>query len=124
MATATALSGPWPDSFSHLTGIIIVIAQFRWWDLQHGSVRVVIIVHNIRCGSHPRPQILVSAVAMYHTSLTNHSPVAPGSWKNPGPPPLNPLHLDLEAPGAAHGYTSMATMPVNLVGGYGDERAL
>jgi hypothetical protein len=51
-------------------------------------------------------------------------PVAPGSWKDPGLPPLYPLHLDLEAPGAAHGYTSMATMSVNLVGGYGDGRAL
>jgi hypothetical protein len=40
------------------------------------------------------------------------------------PPPLHPLHLDFGAPCLAYGYSTMATTPMNLVGGEGKERLL
>jgi hypothetical protein len=49
------------------------------WELQRGGVGVIIIVH-IMSGIRLCPQVLILAVAMHHTILTNHSPTAPGSW--------------------------------------------
>jgi hypothetical protein len=52
-----------------LLGVVLVIVSSSRWDLQWGVV-VVIIVLNIRSGSHFRHQVLVLPVAMHQIIFT------------------------------------------------------
>ncbi len=85
---------------------------------------VIIIIQNIRSGSYLCHQVLILAVAIHHTILMIIPLPHLGAIRIQMPPSLHPLHLDLGAPDAAYGYVPLATMPVSVASGDGDERPL